>query len=111
MNFQEGLDDRDVVLQFSRLGSFGHAGEFCHLAESALLSHDVVSDDFTWPTPDLIVRLYLLAGIRQGGVAQLLVHLQSLEVYTFEPLLLLVPASLAHRRATARSCSPGFKPI
>ena len=37
---------------------------FRHLAESALLSHDVVSDDFTWPTSDLIVRLYLLASIR-----------------------------------------------
>ena len=31
---------------------------------------------------------------RYQGVAELLVHLQSLKVYTFEPLLLLVPASL-----------------
>ena len=36
----------------------------CHLAESTLLSHDVVSDNFTWPTSDLIVRLTLLVGIR-----------------------------------------------
>ena len=64
MNFQRRLDDHDVVLQFSRLGSFGHVGELCHLAESTLLSHDVVSDDFTWPTSDLIVRFYLHVGIR-----------------------------------------------
>ena len=37
---------------------------FCHLAESTLLSHGVVSDDLIWPTSDLIVRLYLLVGIR-----------------------------------------------
>ena len=36
----------------------------CHLAESTLLSHDVVSDDFTWSTSDLIVRLYLHVDIR-----------------------------------------------
>ena len=36
----------------------------CHFTKSALLSHDVVSDDFSWPTSDLIVRLYLLVSIR-----------------------------------------------
>ena len=37
----------------SFLGS-GVSESFCHLAESTLLSHDVISDDFTWPTSDLI---------------------------------------------------------
>ena len=35
-----------------------------HLAESTLLSHDVVSDDLSWSTSDLITRLYLLVSIR-----------------------------------------------
>ena len=51
------------MLQFSRFGSDTSEG-LCHLAERALLSHDAVSDDFTWPTSDLIIRLYLLVSIR-----------------------------------------------
>ena len=99
MNFQRRLDDRDVVLQFSRNSRVSDTSNgVCHLAESTLLSHDVVSDDITWPTSDLIVRLYLLVSIRHWHrcekTAQLPVHSQSLEVYTFEPLLLQVPAGL-----------------
>ena len=33
-----------------------------HFAESTLLSHDKVSDDLTWSTSTLIIRLYFLVG-------------------------------------------------
>ena len=79
MNFQRGLDDGDVVLQFSRLGGLDTSEGFCHLAESTLLSHDVVSGDFTWPTSDLIVRLYLLVGIRHGHRCERAVSLDTKE--------------------------------
>ena len=35
-----------------------------HFAESTLLSHDIVSDDFSWSSSNLITRLYFLVGIR-----------------------------------------------
>ena len=35
-----------------------------HLAKITLLSHDVVSDDFSWSTSDLIIRQYFLVSVR-----------------------------------------------
>ena len=35
-----------------------------HFAESTLLSHDIVSDDFSWSSSNLIIRLYFLVGVR-----------------------------------------------
>ena len=35
-----------------------------HFAESTLLSHDIVSDDFSWSSSDLIIRLYFLVSVR-----------------------------------------------
>ena len=35
-----------------------------HLAKSTLLSHAVVSDDLSWSTSDLIIRLYFLVSVR-----------------------------------------------
>ena len=93
-----------------------------HLAESTLLSHDVVSDDLSWSTSDLIIRLYFLVSVRhrhrceegclaryEGG-AQLLVHLQSLEVCTFEPLLSQVPADLPTNEPLPVPVHQSFKP-
>ena len=77
----------------------------------------VVSDDFTWPTSDLIVRLFLLVGIRHRHPCESAVSQDTEESLSssciFEVLrstlsnhfFLLVPASLPHSRATARSCS------
>ena len=91
-----------IVTSYSRLLTSGvpdTSESLGHFAESTLLFHDVVSDDFSWSSSDLIIRLYFLVGVRhrhrsrerslaeyEGG-AQLLVHLQSLEVCTFEPPL------------------------
>ena len=52
------------MLLFHGSGVSDTSESFCHLAESTLLSHDVVSDDFTWPTSGLIVRLNLVVGSR-----------------------------------------------
>ena len=35
-----------------------------HFAESTLLSHEKVSDDFSWSSSDLIIRLYFLVSFR-----------------------------------------------
>ena len=59
-----------------------------HFEENTLLSHVIVSDDFSLSTSDLIIRLYFVVGVthrhrmREGflarceGDAQLLVHLK-----------------------------------
>ena len=69
------------------------------ISRKARWSLTIVSDDLTWSSSNLIIRLYFLLSVghkhrcerffsqKYEEGAQLLVHLQSLEACTFEPLL------------------------
>ena len=90
-----------VVTSYSRFLTSGvpdTSESLGHFAESTLLSHEKVSDDFSWSSSDLIIRLYFLVGVRHRHRCERAfsqdtnVHLQSFEVCTFEPLLSQVPA-------------------
>ena len=56
-----------VVTSYSRFLTSGVSDtseSLGHFAESTLLSHDKVSDDFSWSSSNLIIRLYFLVGVR-----------------------------------------------
>ena len=56
-----------VVTSYSRFLTSGVSDTWetlGHFAESTLLSHDVVSDDLSWSTSDLIIRPYFLVSVR-----------------------------------------------
>ena len=56
-----------VVTSYSRFLTSGvpvTSESLGHFAESTLLSHDTVSDDFSWSSSNLIIRLYFLVGVR-----------------------------------------------
>ena len=61
------------------------------ISRKARCSHDIVSDEFSWSSSDLIVRLNFLVSVRHRHRYERTFS-QSLEVCTFEPLLLQVLA-------------------
>ena len=96
-----------VVTSYSRFLTSGVSDtseSLGHFAESTLLSHDIVSDDFSSSSSNFIILLYFLVGVRHRHrcerassqdtkeTLKILVHLQNLEVCTFEPLFLQVLA-------------------
>ena len=56
--------DLMIVTSCSRFLVSGVSESLGHFAESTLLSHEVVSDDLSWSTSDLIIRLYFLVSVR-----------------------------------------------
>ena len=96
-----------VVTSYSRFLTSGVSDtseSLGHFAESSLLSHNIVSDDFSWSSSNLIIRLYFLVGVRHRHRCERAFSqntketlnssciFKSLEVCTFEPLLSQVPA-------------------
>ena len=59
--------DSMIVTSYSRFLTSGvpdTSESLGHFAESTLLSHDIVSDDLSWSSSDLIIRLYFLVSVR-----------------------------------------------
>ena len=62
-----------VVTSYSRFLTSGVSDtseSLGHFAESTLLSHDTVSDDFSWSSSNLIIRLYFLVGVQAQASMQ-----------------------------------------
>ena len=68
---RDGLVSSATCSFFIVLRSSDTTEILCHFAESALFSYDVVSDDFSWPTLELFVRLNLPVSVchRDGSLA------------------------------------------